>query len=112
MHKQAQYPVPTFTLLPVGTVFQVLIPVALGLGLGIGLFGGAFSIRKHLRASEGRPEHDRRTESQNKKQPEATELRTEAFLQMEVPELSQPGDLCGTDRGIGVWHGADGAGIR
>lgn len=38
------------TLLPVGTVFQVLIPVALGLGLGIGLFGSAFSIRKHLRA--------------------------------------------------------------
>ena len=38
------------TLLPVETVFQVLIPVALGLGLGIGLFGSAFSIRKHLRA--------------------------------------------------------------
>ncbi len=38
------------TLLPVGEVFQVLIPVSLGLGLGIGLFGSYFSIRKHLRA--------------------------------------------------------------
>lgn len=38
------------TLLPVGDVFQVLIPVSLGLGLGIGFFGSFFSIRKHLRA--------------------------------------------------------------
>ena len=38
------------TLLPVGQVFQVLIPVSMGLGLGIGLFGSFFSIRKHLKA--------------------------------------------------------------
>ncbi len=38
------------TLLPVGQVFQVLVPVSLGLGLGIGLFGSLFSVRKHLRA--------------------------------------------------------------
>ncbi len=38
------------TLLPVWQVFQVLVPVSLGLGLGIGLFGSWFSIRKHLRA--------------------------------------------------------------
>ncbi len=38
------------TLLPVGEVFRVLVPVSLGLGLGIGLFGSFFSIRKHLKA--------------------------------------------------------------
>lgn len=38
------------TLLPVGQVFAVLIPVSLGLGLGIGFFGSIFSIRKHMRA--------------------------------------------------------------
>ena len=38
------------TLLPVGQVFQVLIPGSMGLGLGIGLFGSFFSIRKHLKA--------------------------------------------------------------
>ncbi len=38
------------TLLPVGQVFRVLVPVSLGLGLGIGLFGSIFSIRKHLKA--------------------------------------------------------------
>lgn len=38
------------TFLPIETVFTVLIPVALILGGGIGLFGSAFSVRKHLRA--------------------------------------------------------------
>lgn len=36
-------------LLPVGTVFQVLLPVGLILGMGIGLVGAIFTIRKHLK---------------------------------------------------------------
>lgn len=36
-------------LLPVGTVFQILLPVGLLLGMGIGLVGAIFTIRKHLK---------------------------------------------------------------
>lgn len=36
-------------LLPVGTVFQILLPVGLLLGMGIGLVGAVFTIRKHLK---------------------------------------------------------------
>ena len=34
---------------PVGTVFQTLVPVALALGIGIGFFGSFTTVRKHLR---------------------------------------------------------------
>jgi cell division transport system permease protein len=35
--------------LPVGQVFETLIPVALGLGIGIGFIGSFATVRKHLR---------------------------------------------------------------
>lgn len=34
---------------PVGQVFQVLLPVSLALGMGIGFFGSLFTTRKHLK---------------------------------------------------------------
>lgn len=34
---------------PVGQVFQVLLPVSLVLGMGIGFFGSLFTTRKHLK---------------------------------------------------------------
>lgn len=34
---------------PVGTVFQTLVPVAFALGIGIGFFGSFTTVRKHLR---------------------------------------------------------------
>ena len=36
-------------LLPVGSVFIILLPVGLILGIGIGFFGSIFTIRKHLK---------------------------------------------------------------
>ncbi|MBQ8591718.1 MAG: permease-like cell division protein FtsX [Lachnospiraceae bacterium] len=35
--------------LPVGEIFSVLTPVALGIGIGIGFFGSFVTVRKHLR---------------------------------------------------------------
>ncbi|MGI6094760.1 MAG: permease-like cell division protein FtsX [Lachnospiraceae bacterium] len=35
--------------LPVGNVYDYLLPVGLGLGIGIGFLGSIFSVRKHLR---------------------------------------------------------------
>ncbi len=37
------------SFLPVGTIFQVLLPLGLGVGAGIGLVGSIMSIRKHLK---------------------------------------------------------------
>lgn len=34
---------------PVGDVFQILVPVALAIGIGIGFFGSFTTVRKHLR---------------------------------------------------------------
>lgn len=36
-------------LMPVGDVFQTLVPIGLALGMGIGLVGSLFTIRKHLK---------------------------------------------------------------
>ena len=36
-------------LLPVGTVYQVLLPIGLILGIGIGFLGSFFTVRKHLK---------------------------------------------------------------
>lgn len=36
--------------LPVGQVYQILLPVGLILGVGIGFVGSFFTIRKHLKA--------------------------------------------------------------
>ena len=38
------------TLLPVGTVFSVLVPMSFILGIGIGVLGSLLSCRKHLKA--------------------------------------------------------------
>lgn len=37
------------TFLPVHTVFEMLIPVSLGIGIGIGFLGSFITIRKHLK---------------------------------------------------------------
>ena len=35
--------------LPVGTVYQVLLPIGLAMGIGIGFLGSFFTVRKHLK---------------------------------------------------------------
>ena len=35
--------------LPVSTVYQVLLPIGLGMGIGIGFLGSFFTVRKHLK---------------------------------------------------------------
>ena len=35
--------------LPVGTVYQILLPIGLAMGIGIGFLGSFFTVRKHLK---------------------------------------------------------------
>ena len=35
--------------LPVGTVYQILLPIGLVMGIGIGFLGSFFTVRKHLK---------------------------------------------------------------
>ena len=35
--------------LPVGTVYQILLPIVLAMGIGIGFLGSFFTVRKHLK---------------------------------------------------------------
>ena len=54
--KAVQYIMERFSILqniidflPVGTVYQVLLPIGLILGIGIGFLGSFFTVRKHLK---------------------------------------------------------------
>ena len=54
--KAVQYIMERFSILeniidflPVGTVYQILLPVGLVLGIGIGFLGSFFTVRKHLK---------------------------------------------------------------
>ena len=54
--KAVQYIVEKFSILqniidflPVGTVYQILLPVGLVMGIGIGFLGSFFTVRKHLK---------------------------------------------------------------
>ena len=54
--KAVQYIMTRFSILqniidflPVGTVYQVLLPIGLLMGIGIGLLGSYFTVRKHLK---------------------------------------------------------------
>lgn len=37
------------SFVPVGEVFNVLVPISLGLGVGIGFLGSIVTVRRHLR---------------------------------------------------------------
>lgn len=54
--KAVQYIMEKFSILqniidflPVGTVYQILLPIGLAMGIGIGFLGSFFTVRKHLK---------------------------------------------------------------